>query len=162
MRGAQGAVIFADLRIMLASIAILFALSAPVSDNPVKWKFSATAAGDGIVRVELRSEVQPGWHIYATSLPSDQGPVATSIRFQESESFNLVGPLHEPKALEVFDPNFSMEVRYHEGSPVFTQLIKPNGAGEFDVVGEVEFMVCNDKTCLPPVKVPFKLHVESI
>lgn len=162
MRWAQGAVIFADLRIMLAPIPILFALSASISTNPVTWKFSATSAGDGLVRVEVRSEVRSGWHIYATSLPSDQGPVATSIRFHESESYVINGPLQEPAAVEVFDPNFSMMVRYHEGSPVFSQIIKPMRAGEFDVLGEVEYMVCNEKTCLPPVKVPFKLHVESI
>jgi hypothetical protein len=29
------------------------------------------------------------------------------------------------------------------------------------VEGEVEYMLCNDKTCLPPVGVPFKVVVDT-
>lgn len=146
---------------MLAPLTILCMLSAAAPANPVMWKFTAAAA-DGTVRVELRAHVEEGWHIYATSLPSDQGPVATSIRIHASDDYIAVGPLAEPAPVESFDPNFGMMVRYYEGSPVFTQVLKPARPGAFDVLGEVEFMVCNDKTCLPPLKVPFKLHVEAI
>jgi len=147
---------------MLAPLTILCMLAAATPANPVTWKFTAAPAGDGTVRVELRAHVEEGWHIYATSLPSDQGPVATTIRINVSDDHVAVGPLAEPTPVEVFDPNFGMQVRYYEGSPVFTQVVKPTRPGSFDIVGEVEFMVCNDVTCLPPVKVPFKLHVESI
>ncbi|MBK9177259.1 MAG: hypothetical protein IPM46_13180 [Flavobacteriales bacterium] len=144
----------------LLSLLALFSLNAPSS--PVKWTFSATATGEGAVRIDIRSEVEEGWHIYATELPSDQGPIATSIRFTPSEHYNLKGDLMEPAPVEVFDPNFGMVVRYHDAAPVFTQLVKPLVPGTFEVAGEVEYMVCNDKTCLPPVVVPFKLKVESL
>lgn len=143
----------------LLTLASLF-FTAPSS--PVKWKFSASPSGNGVVRVDIRSEVEEGWHIYATTLPSDEGPIATSIRFAPSEAYTLVDALVEPQPVEVYDPNFGMVVRYHNGSPAFAQLIKPVVPGAIDVAGEVEFMVCNDKTCLPPVVVPFKLRVESM
>jgi DsbC/DsbD-like thiol-disulfide interchange protein len=147
---------------VFAPIAIVCLISVAAPENPVKWRFAASPKGDGTVRVEIRSEVQPGWHIYATALPNDLGPVPTAIRFHESSAYVLQGPLLEPMAEEVFDPNFSMMVRYHDGSPVFSQMIKPTGPGDFIVVGEVEYMVCNDKTCLPPVVVPFSLTIESL
>lgn len=146
--------------ITLLLLLSLFFPSEPSS--PVKWKFAASAAGDGMVHIELRTVVEDGWHIYATNLPSDQGPVATSIRFKPSSEFTFHGELSEPKPIEVFDPNFGMVVRYHDGSPVFEQVIKPVRPGALLVEGEVEYMVCNDKTCLPPVVVPFRLNVETM
>lgn len=147
---------------MLALVSIIASLILMGPGNPVKWHFQAGSDGNGSVRIAIRSEVEPGWHIYATSLPSDEGPIATSIRFRPSPDYALIGALEEPAPIEVYDPNFGMDVRYHEGSPAFAQLIKPSRPGAFDVEGEVEYMVCNDKTCLPPVVVPFKLRVETM
>lgn len=147
---------------MLALISIIASLTLVVPASPVKWHFHAASTGDGTVRVDIRSEVEKGWHIYATTLPSDEGPIATSIRIKPSADYALIGELVEPAPKEVFDPNFGMDVRYHEGSPAFSQVIKPAKPGAFDVEGEVEYMVCNDKTCLPPVVVPFKLRVETM
>jgi thiol:disulfide interchange protein DsbD len=72
-----------------------------------------------------------------------------------------MGPLNEPVPKEEFDPNFEMQVRYHPGNPRFTQRIKPATANGFVVEGEVEFMVCNDVTCLPPTAVPFRIEVPA-
>ncbi|MFN3876174.1 MAG: protein-disulfide reductase DsbD domain-containing protein, partial [Flavobacteriales bacterium] len=138
------------------------ALVPALCGSPVKWRFSAGSSGDGLVRVELRAQVEADWHIYATSLPSDEGPIPTSIRFAPSDAYALAGPLQEPQPVEAYDPNFGMVVRYHDGSPVFVQWVRPSRPGAFEVRGEVEYMVCNDKTCLPPVTVPFALKVESM
>ncbi|WKZ66302.1 MAG: protein-disulfide reductase DsbD family protein [Flavobacteriales bacterium] len=147
---------------MLLLFSLLGILCASDPTGPVKWRFAASATGDGYVRIDLRTEVEGGWHIYATELPSDEGPIATAIRFKASEAFVLEGGLVEPEPVEQYDPNFAMMVRYHSGSPAFVQRIKPLRPGAFDVEGEVEYMVCNDRTCLPPVVVPFKLRVESM
>jgi thiol:disulfide interchange protein DsbD len=147
---------------MFALLPLLAILGFSAPSSPVKWHVQAMRSDDGLVRIELRAEVEEGWHIYATSLPSDEGPIATGIRFKPSADFRLKGSLLEPEPVQVYDPNFGMQVRYHEGSPVFAQAIAPARAGSFDVEGEVEYMVCNDKTCLPPVVVPFKLRVETL
>lgn len=147
---------------MFTLLPLLASLTCAAPAGPVKWHLSAQRISDGLVRVEVRSEVEEGWHIYATSLPVDEGPVATSIRFKPSGDYVLHGALEEPPAKEVYDPNFGMLVRYHEGSPAFAQVIEPSRPGAFDVEGEVEYMVCNDRTCLPPVVVPFKLRIESM
>lgn len=147
---------------MLAFLPILATvlLTAPV--GPVQWHFGARSQGNGLVTIDIRTEVEAGWHIYATTLPSDDGPIATSIRFTPSDAYALHGPLKEAEPVEVYDPNFGMVVRYHDGSPAFEQVIKPTKPGAFEVEGEVEYMVCNDRTCLPPVLVPFKLRIETM
>ncbi|MBX2972820.1 MAG: hypothetical protein KF797_06945 [Flavobacteriales bacterium] len=127
--------------------------------GPVQWSFAAKPAGDGRIAVELTAHVDEGWHIYATHLDSDLGPIPTSIRFEKNAGWIPVGELGEPVPEEVFDPNFAMQVRYHSGMPVFVQQFAPTAIGGGKVQGEVEFMVCNDKTCLPPEVVKFSVDV---
>lgn len=137
---------------------LVTALSLTAPAGPVHWSFAAKPAADGVVAVELAATVDEGWHIYATRLENDLGPIPTTIRFETNDALAIIGELREPKPEEVFDPNFEMQVRYHSGTPVFVQQFKNTGAATV-VKGEVEFMVCNDKTCLPPEVVKFEIPV---
>jgi DsbC/DsbD-like thiol-disulfide interchange protein len=146
---------------MFALLALLtFLMPAPPS-SPAAWSFACVGAKDGLAVVEVKAELEPGWHLYALDLPSDQGPIPTSITLKASKDYALVGPVLEPVPVEAYDDNFAMLVRYHAGSPTFTLKVKPLVSGAFDMEGEVVFMVCNDKTCLPPVAVPFRITVPA-
>ena len=125
----------------------------------VQWSFAASEVVDGRFTVALTANVADGWHIYATKLENDMGPIPTTIRFAPSEHFAAAGQLEEPAPEEVFDPNFEMQVRYHSGTPSFVQIMNATTMAPFQLSGEVEYMVCNDKTCLPPVAVPFTVDV---
>lgn len=146
---------------MMHVLLLLTALSLLPVAGPVQWSFVAEPAGDGLVSVELTATVEEGWHIYATRLENDLGPIPTAVRFDTNDALVPVGVLAEPEPEEVFDPNFDMQVRYHSGTPVFTQRFKVLAKGAGTVKGEVEFMVCNDKTCLPPEVVKFEIPVEA-
>lgn len=135
-------------------------LTAMAPAGPVTWSFAAKPAPDGVVSIELTATVGEGWHIYATKLENDLGPIPTTIRFEKNDALVPVGELGEPVPEEVFDPNFEMQVRYHSGAPVFVQQFKTTAAVQV-VKGEVEFMVCNDKTCLPPEVVKFSLDIPA-
>jgi len=111
--------------------------------------------------VELVANVEEGWHMYATSLPSDDGPMETSIRFNSSKAYTLVGGLEEPTPKEEYDGNFEMIVRHHSGKPHFYQNLRLMAKGAITIEGEVEFMVCNNRTCLPPVVVPFSVDLPN-
>ncbi len=129
------------------------------SGPPVSWSFAAKPMDDGSSQVLLTATVDEGWHIYATELENDLGPIPTSIHFVASDEYTLVDGLVEPDAEEVYDQNFQMQVRYHSGKPVFIQRIKASSESAVVVHGEVEFMVCNDKTCLPPEVVTFAIEL---
>jgi hypothetical protein len=142
---------------------VLFSLAMSLSSGaPVQWHFGAMAADDGQVLITFTALLEPGWHLYATDLPSDDGPLPTEFRFTEHGGYTVKVPLTEPDAVEEYDPNFMMVVRHHSGEPRFTMVVEPAGERAFNVVGEVEYMVCNDRTCLPPVVVPFDIAVETI
>jgi DsbC/DsbD-like thiol-disulfide interchange protein len=131
------------------------------TNGPVTWSFASELQKDGRIAVQLTAHVEEGWHLYATELPSDMGPIPTSFRFDPSNAFEVAGPLTEPDAHEEFDPNFSMVVRHHSGAPVFTLPIVRRTSEAFQVEGELEYMVCNDKTCLPPEVVRFSIPIPA-
>lgn len=141
---------------ILPTLALL--ATVPVG-SPVSWSFSSASAADGSVLIEFAAECAEGWHIYATELPSDEGPIATSFRFTPSNAYKAIGELKEPLPDEQYDPNFAMTVLSHSGSPRFVLNVMPRTHERFVVEGQVEYMVCNERTCLPPVVVPFSITV---
>ncbi len=138
----------------------LLVAAAARAGGPISWSFAAVPGKDGQVNVELRAQCEAGWHIYALTLPRDDGPLPTLIRIKADPAFKS-GDVQEPKAVEVEDPNFQMLVRYHDGAPVFVIPVERTSKGAFTVEGEVEYMSCNDKTCLPPQVVKFNVPVEA-
>jgi hypothetical protein len=52
-----------------------------------------------------------------------------------------------------------MNVAYFEKSVIFQQKVKLN-RGTTTVKGKVEYMVCNDRQCLPPEEVEFSIPVK--
>lgn len=73
--------------------------------------------------------------------------------------FSLVGKTIEPKAIVKYESTFKMNVSYFEKAVIFQQKVKLN-KGTTVVKGVVEFMVCNDKQCLPPEEVEFSIPVK--
>ena len=71
------------------------------------------------------------------------------------------GPAIEQEPEETDDPNFGMVVRYHGGTATFTQPTERETPEAYALHGSVEYMACNDKTCLPPRKVEFTLDIPS-
>ena len=116
--------------------------------NPVSWSANASPAGDGTVLVELRATIDPGWHIYDLG-PYDGGPTATSFTFVLPEDVELIGgvrSLLEPRSR--FDDMFGMRIGFFEANAVFVQKVRgPEGAV---LQLNVEWMCCNDGSCLPP------------
>lgn len=136
------------MRLLLTTVLLLRTLFAAA--GPVSWQFSSETTADGQVLVHLTAICEEGWHIYALTLPRDDGPLPTVIRNTGAGAYEVAGPVNEPAPEEVDDPNFGMRVRYHAGTVTFTLPIKRLTDQAFEVTGEVEFMSCNDHTCLPP------------
>jgi len=143
----------------LCIVFLLACTSTLAMAQPISWSFSATADDDGGALLELIATNEVGWYIYATVLPSDDGPVPTSFHFEANDHYALESSLVEPEAIEQYDPNFGMVVRYHADTTRFAQRIKALTADAFVVEGQLEYMCCNDRTCLPPRVVPFRIPV---
>lgn len=136
------------------------AAQGPAQKVPVAWSTTVETSGKEVL-LKATARIDVGWHVYALTLPSDQGPLPTVFTFEPSKAYALVGGVAEPKPEEVEDPNFMMLVRHHSHDPVFVQKVARTGSEVFEVKATVEYMACNNSMCLPPVQVPLVFHVEA-
>jgi DsbC/DsbD-like thiol-disulfide interchange protein len=126
--------------------------------KPVTWSYAAKRTSPTTATVFIKATVDQGWHLYSQFV-KDGGPVKTSFTFPSSAAYTLIGTTTEPKAITKYESTFKMDVSYFEKSVVFQQKIKLKGKTAA-VKGSVEFMVCDDKQCLPPEQVDFSIPVK--
>jgi thiol:disulfide interchange protein len=130
--------------------------------KPVSWQFSVEPVRGNQFELSATANIDEGWYIYSQVLPSDDGPIPTSFSFEESKLYALVGKTQEPKPLEKYDENFLMDINYHKEKVTFKQVFAVLEAKDsIKFSGELEFMTCNNKTCLPPEPVPFEVYVNA-
>ena len=123
------------------------------TEGTVKWSHSVSEKGDGIYTLQIKAQMEKGWHIY------DLGPyefiTATSFKFEPSATATLNGNLRVlTKAIRHMDDTFGIELGYYENEAIFEQDFKVEGkGGSVKVVGE--YMACNDTNCTPPAEEEF-------
>ncbi|MFN3951664.1 MAG: cytochrome c biogenesis protein CcdA [Thermaurantimonas sp.] len=127
--------------------------------SPVSWRFKIEYLSNNDAELIFTARIEGDWHLYSSTLPQGNGPVPTSFNFDESKDFKLLGALRESPSKEEFDPNFNMLVRYFSKSAEFRQKIALLTNKPFIAKGYLEFMVCNDETCLPPTAVDFQFDI---
>jgi thiol:disulfide interchange protein DsbD len=127
--------------------------------NPVSWDFKLNKLGAGEYEILLDAKLEKGWHIYSQNLPTGDGPVATEVNFFNAEgNYSVSGKAKEEgDLLNEYDPNFMMELAYFENDVTFRQKLT-QVTGD-TVRGEVYYMVCNEKMCLPPEAIEFALEI---
>lgn len=127
-------------------------------ENPVTWQYAAKKTGKNEATLYIKANIDANWHLYSQHLKPG-GPNKTEFSFTPSKEYTLVGKTLEPKPITKYEKVFKMDVSYFEDEVLFTQKIKLNKATT-TVKGKVEFMVCDDKQCLPPSEVTFNIPVK--
>jgi len=123
--------------------------------SPASWDIKLTKTDTAEPEILFTATLDDGWHLYDMNLP-DGGPVSTSFTFEELQGAELVGePTSSIAPTTIYDDLFSMDLRWYYGTVTFTQKLKVTDPVKFKIEGEVEFMVCNDQTCLPPDRMDF-------
>ena len=125
--------------------------------EPVKWDFKLKITGKTTADVIIKATIDEGWHLYGMNIPKD-GPRPTSIVFEKVQNARLEAKVQGiSKLKEVYDPNFDMKLNWYANEAIFVQKISFDDASNISVKGYVEFMACNDESCLPPAKEDFQL-----
>lgn len=123
--------------------------------EPIKWEVRIKDLSANQKELVFRATIDAGWHLYGTNLP-EGGPISTSFTVSQINGGEVAG---EAKAnvdpIEKHDALFDMRLTYFEKEVVFTLPIKVTDGASFGVSGQVEFMACDDKNCLPPSTVEF-------
>jgi thiol:disulfide interchange protein DsbD len=123
--------------------------------NPVTFNYSVVKKGNNVYEVRIKAMLQPKWHIYSVTNP-EGGAQATEIKINDGK---VVGTVKEKgKMKTAFEKEFGVNQKFFENSVDFVQLVqlKP---GNKKITGTVNYMVCNDRMCLPPKEVEFKIKM---
>ena len=140
------------------SIVMLFVAGQAQVINPVQWTYTARKIADKTYELHISATLGDKWHIY--SQDGGEGPVSTTFTFTKNPLVSLEGKTKESgKMKKVHEEAFGSDVRFYEKSVDFVQVVKLKGNVKTNVTGKVEFMVCNDRECLPPAEVEFKVNI---
>ncbi|MFD1293010.1 cytochrome c biogenesis protein CcdA [Lutibacter holmesii] len=128
--------------------------------DPVKWATSTEKISDTEFDLVITANIDHNWHLYSQNVPED-GPIPTSFAFTTSDGFELIGDTSEEEGHTVDDPVFGMKIKYFENAATFKQRIKLTNSALNTIIGEVEFMVCDDANCLPPTFVDLEFNISE-
>jgi hypothetical protein len=145
---------------LLSGVGILMvAIAFAQSSKQVQWVYSAKKIAEKIYEIHMIATINGDYHLYSQDV-GGEGPVATSFSFVKSPLLILDGRVKESgKLIKKFETAWNHDVRYYEKSVDFVQVVKLKSNIKTDLSGKVEFMVCNDKQCLPPAEVEIKVNV---
>ncbi len=123
--------------------------------EPVKWNFEVKNITKNAADVTFKATIDKGWHLYGVNIPKD-GPRPTSFVFEKLQGAKKVGELKAlSKLIESYDPNFDMKLNWYANEAVFVQKISFEDISKVVIACYVEFMACNDESCLPPAREEF-------
>lgn len=146
-------------RILLASfVSVFYLISSAQSSKQVTWTFTSKKIADKTYEVHMNANINGKWHLYSQN--AGEGPLSTSFNFTKNPLLLMDGKVKEVgKLKKIFEETFNSEVRFYEKSVNFIQVVKIRGNAKTNLAGKVEFMVCDDKLCLPPGEVEFSINV---
>ena len=145
----------------ISSLLLLILISASSfaqKANPVHWTSRVEKVKDNEYKIVFTALIDKPWHTYGMYI-QEGGPVKTSFTFDKNMDIELIGKMTEsgPKMKEGMDDVFGVKVKVFEEKAVFEQYFKLKKATK--IKGILEFMACDDKSCLPPDTKNFEVAV---
>jgi hypothetical protein len=145
---------------ILTPILLLIAIAATAqSSKEVQWAYSAKKIADKTYEVHMTATINGDYHMYAQDA-GGEGPVATSFTFSKNPLSTNEGKVKEVgKLIKKYESAWKHDVKYYEGKVDFVQIVKLKANAKTNLTGKVEFMVCNDRQCLPPAEVDIHVNI---
>ena len=128
--------------------------------KPVKWSFATEQTNDKEATLIFKVKMNDKFHIYSQFLIGE-GPIPTTFTFEPSPVYELTGKVEEGKAIEEYDDNFQMKLKYFNDSTEFRQKIKLKDGKTFQLKGVLNFMACDNHRCLAPEDVDFIFDINK-
>ena len=129
--------------------------------KPVVWTWKAVSTGKDEYKLVFTAKIDAKWHTYSQYI-GEGGPIPTSFTFDaKNKDVQLIGKTTEtsPKVHDEHDPVFNMQLKYFEVSLVCEQKVKV--LKDTKLKGTLEFMACDDKSCLPPEDIDFEFDLSK-
>jgi len=132
--------------------------------DPVDYEITdmpQTVQAGEIFNVTVEASIKGEWHLYSILNDPDAGPYPTTFSSGNSQLAIADDPV-ESEADVQYDPNFDTELGWHSKAATFTIPVafKPEVSGAQNVLLEVLYQVCDDKSCLPPKTKQIEADIE--
>ena len=135
-------------------------LAVAQNSGKVNWTYSAKKIAANKYEIILSAAIQRGWHLYSQKQSEDAIALPTEIRFVNNPLVVKQGAVQERgKLIATFDKATNSNSRFYSDKVDFVQTVTLKANVKTTVSGEVEFMVCDDKQCLPPERVKFSVKL---
>lgn len=137
------------------------AFSGDDSREPIVWSAEVKMKSKTEGQIIFKATLSAGWHLYGTTMP-ETGPRPTHFLFPAVDGVEYTGELTPSVApVSKKDTMFGGEIQQWEEDVTFTRpfLINNNAPATITIPVEIEFMGCNDKTCMPPSIRKFNLNL---
>jgi Disulphide bond corrector protein DsbC len=145
--------------ILLALVVLSGTIAIAQSSKQVSWVYSAKKVADKTYEIHMTATIGGDYHLYAQDAGGD-GPIPTTFNFTKSPLLALDGVVKEKgQIVKKFESAWNHNVNYYEKTVDFVQVVKLKSNVKTTLAGKVEFMVCNDKECLPPADVDIKVNI---
>ncbi len=145
-------------RLILLAVALFGFTSVLGQGQPVRWQTKVEPLGDALFRVIFQADLASGWHMYDMG-PYEGGPNATLFTLQPGEGMTLVGEIEQlDRPVKRYDELFGMEIGYFERQARFAQQVQLTVPSSV-LKATVEWMVCDDQSCMPPEEADFSVTV---
>ena len=147
----------------ICTLLVLVLLSAAAfaqSGTKVQWTFISKKISDKKYEVKITANIQPGWHLYSQNQSADAIVLPTKVTFAKNPLLVISGkPKEVGKLYDQFDKAIQARSKYYSNKVEFIQVVIIKNNVNTSVVGEIEFMVCDDKQCLPPDRTKFTIKL---
>lgn len=144
---------------LLLGIFLSFGLQAQTKP-PVQWSFSLTATEQPQqVVLHAMATIEDGWHVFTNQPGGDGLLIPTDIVLNESNQVTVVNPFSVVGNSITKNMDGVGNVNYIEKMGEFTTVLTVK-KGQV-VEGVLTYQVCNDRMCLPPTDVPFRLELTN-
>jgi len=139
----------------------LFATMAVSAQNPVTWTFTSKKLTNGNYEIHMTATIDKGWHLYSQMQPEDAIAIPTTFSITTNPLIEVVGKIKEEGKMEKFhDKELDLSANQYSKTVNFVQVIKLKGKAKTNFTGSVEYQTCDDKKCLPPKTVNFKVALD--
>ena len=147
-------------KLLFFVVAICSVFLAQAQLNPVSWQFSSKKISDKVYEIHLTATMENGWHLYSQVQPKDAIALPTEFAFNKNPLATPSGAIKEVGKMEKFkDASLGVSANQYSKTVNFVQKITLKAAVKTNVSGTVTYQTCDDKQCLPPKKVPFKINL---
>ncbi len=137
--------------IVLALFAVNTVLNAQIL-KPAKWSYEVSKeplkVGDEVDLI-FHVTVDDGWHIFSSDFECEIGPIVTTIEYEKSNTYKLIGGLRAINPSKKYDEIFECNYTYFSHKGEFRQKIKILKANpQIKITSEYQVCTDADGTCI--------------